>query len=619
MFNSRNSIYRDPVGAIAKGETIHFKISPERSLSCRDAKLIILSDNSTAITENMYWCGMNGENKEWWECHFKPKETGVYFYFFELQTSQGHRHLYKDIGGEGVLSNSQNKWQITVYDKGFTTPDWLNGGIIYQIFPDRFNYSRKEKSDIPYGRWLRDDWGNVPKWWPDDDGEISNSDYFKGDLKGIEEKLSYLQSLGVTCIYLNPIFEAHSNHRYNTANYMKIDPLLGDENDFKELCDKAQTFGIKVVLDGVFSHTGSDSVYFNKEGRYDNVGAYNSMSSPYYPWYSFRKYNNDYECWWNFITLPNIREDNPEYINYICGEKGVVRNWIDKGASGWRLDVADELPDIILDEIYKSTKKENPQAIVMGEVWEDASSKMAYGVRRRYLLGKQMDTVMNYPFANAIFRFLNGDHASQAMEEIELIVENYPPQCLKLLMNHIGTHDTERALTVLGAQPLYGRDRKWQSEQNLSGQAYEKAVLKLKLASFLQYFLPGVPCIYYGDEAGLQGYRDPFNRGCYPWGSENTELVKWYQNLGKLRKSLDILKTSSMKNTYSHRDLMCFERFEIDENGEKNSIFIFVNRSEKNEKVPLKFKKVTDVFGTKYADQFILPAFGYSVIKAELV
>lgn len=615
MFNSRNSIYRDPIGAIENGETIHFKISPERSLECRDAKLIILNENNPTIVEKMYWCGMNGENKEWWECHFTPKSTGVYFYFFELQTNQGHRHLYKDIGGEGKLCNSNSKWQITVYEKDFKTPDWLNGGIIYQIFPDRFNFSKNEKANIPYGRWLRDDWGNVPQWWPEADGEYYNNDYFKGDLKGVEEKLSYLSSLGVTCIYLNPIFEAHSNHRYNTADYMNIDPLLGSKEDFENLCQKANNLGIKVILDGVFSHTGSDSIYFNREGRYDSTGAYNSQNSPYYPWYSFRNWNNDYDCWWNFITLPNIKEDNPEYLNYICGENGVIRNWIKKGSSGWRLDVGDELPDIILEEIYKSTKKENPQAVVMGEVWEDASSKMAYGVRREYLLGKQMDTVMNYPFANAIFRFLNGDHSSLAMEEIENIVENYPPPCLKLLMNHIGTHDTERALTMLGGEALYGRDRKWQSEQKLDENKRKTAILKLKLATILQFFLPGVPCIYYGDEAGLEGYRDPFNRACYPWGNEDKDLILWYQNLGKLRKSLDILKTSSMKNVYSHGDLMCFERFETLDNSQQNKIFIAVNRSDKEVEVPVKLEKTTCIFGAEYKENFILPAYGYSILK----
>ena len=332
------------------------------------------------------------------------------------------------------------------------------------------------------------------------------------------EKLPYLKELGVTCLYFTPVFESHSNHRYDTADYSKIDPLLGSEEDLTQLCAAARKLGIRVILDGVFSHTGSDSVYFNREGRYPTQGAYNSQQSPYYPWYTFRQWPNSYDCWWNFDTLPNVNETNDSYNEYINGPQGIVRKWLKAGASGWRLDVADELPDLFLDRLHDAVKAEQPDALILGEVWEDASNKSAYGVRRRYLLGRQLDTVMNYPFRDAILGFLLGEDPARFAEAVETIVENYPPQCLNLLMNHIGTHDTERALTVLGGEPAGARGREWQAAQKLTPAQRETGVKRLKLASLIQYLLPGVPCLYYGDEAGMEGYRDPLQPGLLPLG-----------------------------------------------------------------------------------------------------
>ena len=252
-------------------------------------------------------------------------------------------------------------------------------------------------------RTIREDWGGQPYWRPNERGEVTNSDYFGGTLRGIEEKLPYLKSLHVTCLYLNPIFEAHSNHRYNTADYTKIDPVLGTEEDFQSLCAAAGRLGIRVMLDGVFSHTGSDSVYFNRQGRYPQPGAYQSQQSPYFSWYHFISWPEKYHSWWGFETLPEVEETDNNYNKYINGRQGVVRKWLKKGASGWRLDVADELPDSFLDQLTEAAKEEKPDAVVLGEVWEDATTKESYGSRRRYLLGRQLDSVMNYPFRNAVF------------------------------------------------------------------------------------------------------------------------------------------------------------------------------------------------------------------------
>ena len=614
MFNSRDEIFRNPTGAISVGESIHFKITLERDRQAQASKLIITGDNNYFKVLDMFWCGMNGETQEWWECDFSPQETGLYFYHFEIQNWHGTMNMYRGNCGEGIFDSSNNWWQITVYDKNFNTPNWLAGGLIYQIFPDRFFYSGEEKINLPSDRTLRDDWGATPHYQANEKGVITNSDYFRGDLKGIIKKLSYIKSLGVTCIYLNPIFEAHSNHRYDTANYNKIDPLLGDENDLKELCIEAEKLGISVILDGVFNHTGSDSIYFNKEGRYDSLGAYNSQSSEYINWFNFNNWNEDYESWWGFDTLPNVNQNNNEYKEYITGENGIVKKWIRNGTSGWRLDVADELSDETLDNIYKASKEENPNSLVIGEVWEDATTKFAYGKRRRYLLGGQMDSVMNYPFREAILSFLNGETAQKCQDIIESVIENYPPQVLKLLMNSIGTHDTERAITLLAGESLFGRDRKWQSETKLSQEQKDIGIKKMKLASLMQFALPGVPSIYYGDEALVEGYKDPFNRACYPWGKENLELLCWYKKISKIRKENDIFVDGKYKSLLFENDIICFKRYKI-ENDCETGIIIAINRSSNEQELKLKIpQNSVCVLGDKNSNNRLRP-FGYKVFK----
>ncbi len=590
LFNSRDPQYRFPTGAVEAGGVIHFGVTLPRELSCSAARLIVEPENEPAILCDMFWCGMNGEDREWWECDFTPDHKGLYFYLFEASTCRGVQRLSRGDHGKAIFGGTY-RWQLTVYQQGFKTPDWLEGGVMYQIFPDRFYKAGGDKGELPAGRTYHEDWYEQPDWRPNHEGRITNTDFYGGDLKGVEAKLPYLKELGVTCIYLNPVFESHSNHRYDTADYMKIDPLLGTEQDFKDLCQSAGEMGIRVMIDGVFSHTGSDSVYFNREGRYEGPGAYNSMESPYYRWYDFRNWPNEYNSWWGFDTLPNVNETEESYNEFINGENGIVRRWLRTGASGWRLDVADELPDLFIDRLSEAAKAEDPDAMVLGEVWEDASNKSAYGVRRRYLLGGQLDSVMNYPFRDAILGFLLGGDPAAFGEAVENIVENYPRPCLRLLMNHIGTHDTERAITVLGGEPANGRGREWQSSQKLDPRQREVGVQRLKLAAAMQYILPGVPCIYYGDEAGLEGYRDPFNRACYPWGREDKELLDWYKKLGKMRREhRDILARGGCRIPAAEGNLLVMERFVVrGAEGEdcafRESLLLIVNRSERPQSI----------------------------------
>ena len=574
-FDSRKTEYKSAVRAIAVEEKVKLRIIVPRSMGCSGARLAVYKDGEDTVFYGMFWAGMCGNDSEYWELHFYATTPGIYFYHFELDTPWGLNYI-KNVGeGKGGFDFSGGEVAQVVYEKDFKTPDFLKGGVIYQIFPDRFCNSGTPKKGVRKSRVLRK-WGEEPFWNESQMNGIWNNDYFGGDLKGIEEKLPYIRSLGVTCIYLNPIFEANSNHRYDTADYEKIDPLLGTEEDFKALCRKAKEYGISVVLDGVFSHTGCDSKYFNMYSNYDTVGAYNSKKSPYYSWYKFINYPDDYKSWWGIKLLPEVQEENPSYREYICGKNGILRRWLRAGASGWRLDVADELPDIFLDALRASVKAEKENAVIIGEVWENATTKFAYGKRRRYLLGGQLDSVMNYPFAAAILNFVKGGSADSFADSVMSIIENYPPAVLHSLMNHIGTHDTQRAITALAGPDCAGKDRQWQHDNNMLSQAdYFKGVSMLKTASLLQFTLPGVPSIYYGDEAGMQGMKDPFNRACFPWDHIDQELYKWYKRLGEIRHGCAAFKTGEFNILYAGNSTVIYTR-----TGEGNCVLTAVNVSD---------------------------------------
>lgn len=576
IFNSRKIEYKDKIRAIATDEKVKLRIIVPRSMKCCGATLCVVKENESPAYYSMFWAGMCGDDNEYWELHFFATTPGLYWYHFELDTPWG-RSFVRNVGrGVGDFAPDASDFQQTVYDKNFKTPDWLKGGIIYQIFPDRFYSSGTEKHGVRPSRVMRR-WGDEPFWCEEQMNGIWNNDYFGGDLKGIEEKLLYLANLGVTCIYLNPIFEANSNHRYDTADYEKIDPLLGTEDDLKSLCKTArEQYGISIILDGVFSHTGCDSKYFNIYSNYDDVGAYNSKESPYYPWYKFINWPDEYHSWWGIKLLPEVIEETPEYREYICGKNGILRKWLKCGISGWRLDVADELPDVFLDDLRRAVKDENSDAVIIGEVWEDATTKLAYGERRRYLLGEQLDSVMNYPFADAVLNFVKFANADAFIDSVMSIIEKYPPQVTNVLMNHIGTHDTERAITRLAGENCEGYGRHWQHEHNkLSDYDYYRGVSMMKIASLIQYTLPGVPSLYYGDEIGMQGMKDPFNRACMDWYEPNTELHRWYKRLGEIRRGCKAFERGSFVPIYCSYKTVAYLR-----SGDNNEVLVAVNLDE---------------------------------------
>ncbi len=459
-----------------------------------------------------------------------PKEPAILQYFFYVENRDGAGEYYGNawdgLGGVGVTCGPEPvPYQITVYDRNYVTPDYLRTGVMYQIFPDRFYRDRMPETDRK-NVMLHEHWDDVPLKRVMSVKEKDNYalDFFGGTLNGIAEKLDVLRDLGVTVLYLNPIFQARTNHRYDTGDYTKIDPFLGTEADFARLCLLAKEKGIRVLLDGVFSHTGVDSLYFNGMGRYDSVGASQSRQSPYFGWYKFRKWPKDYQSWWGIRSLPELDKDNPDVREYFLGDHGIVRRWLTDGASGWRLDVADELPMSYLRQLRRAARAEKPDAAIIGEVWEDASHKVTYGEMRSYCLGDTVDSVMNYPIRTAVLDFMTGRIAAWDVARlIQSQQENYAPPFYYSVMNLLGSHDRPRVLSLLTGEVDGDEDhellhRAVSAEQLALGKARLIEAYRLIAA------LPGIPCVYYGDEAGLRGAADPYCRGTYPWGREDTEL-----------------------------------------------------------------------------------------------
>ena len=534
--------FKSRPGAIAAGETLRFTVILPRDFNVSYCWLAVNEDGRETRYWPMTWGSTDG-HEENWHVDFTPDHPAPLFYHFEYENAWGRTYIrHADDTQEGSFCG-QHEWQLTVYAPGFATPEEIKGGVIYQIFPDRFYRSGQPKENVPADRVLRDDWEALPRWRPDENGKILNNDYFGGDLAGITEKLDYIRSLGTTVIYLNPIGEAHSNHRYDTADYRKADPLLGTEEDFRTLCAEAHRRGMKVILDGVFSHTGADSVYFNKYGRYGKGGAYNDEHSPYRSWYSFGRTRDEYQSWWGIDILPEVNENDPSFTAFITGESGVIDHWMDLGADGYRLDVADELPDEFIDRVRAAVKRHGPDKYLLGEVWEDATNKISHGGRRRFLLGRQLDGVMNYPFRNAIVDFLLTGEAEAFMAAVCSVVDHYPPQALDVCMNHLGTHDTERILTVLAGVSCEGLSRDEQAAMTISDEDYTHALRLFRMAVWINFTLPGVPAVYYGDEAGLTGCKDPFNRRCYPWGNENRVALSVVRSAGNFRRGQSVLKS----------------------------------------------------------------------------
>jgi len=528
VFDSRDTRYKKPFGAAVAGEEVELFFPVEKSRSPEGVFLVTRGALNARIA--LHPAGADAEHV-FFSARFIPHLPGIVYYRFEIKTAAGFLFVGRDGDGKAVIRDWLPEWQLTVYEKGYSTPDWLKGGLVYHIFIDRF--AREENDKKPLFGYLKEWNEDVEVHQPD--GSYAANDFFGGNARGIMFKLDYLESLGVTALYLSPVFESSSNHRYDTGDYTKIDNLFGSEKEFAQLVSACRARGIGVILDGVFNHTGADSVYFNKFGRYPGLGAYQSKASPYYDWFTFEQFQDNYVCWWGVKSVPTIRRDCEAYQNFIAAPGGIIDRWNALGVMGWRLDVADELSSAFIEKIRVAVKRGNPERAVIGEVWEDASTKVSYSESRKYLFGKELDGVMNYPFRTAILDLIKNGDAPAFVSDVSGLIENYPKQALDCSLSLIGTHDTVRAVNALSdAVPPHTEEDK--KHFSLPPRALALARKRLKLAAALQYFLPGVPSLYYGDETALQGYADPLNRRTYPWGKADEEIVNFYRFLGRLRK-----------------------------------------------------------------------------------
>ena len=559
LFDSKAPEYKTPFGCVTPEQICVLRIRIPVTVRAERVCIQIEGESGLPYQTQAMEKESVEELYEVWKGSVTLPEPGLYFYYFHIAQPDNSFRLFKY--GDDTNMEDGGKWQLSCVPVDFSTPDWAKGAVIYQVFPDRFckagSCDLSEKTS-PYV--LHESWSQEVCWQPDEKGRVLNNDFFGGNFRGITEKMDYIASFGTGILYLNPISKSFSSHRYDTGDYKTPDPMLGTAEDFRMLCAAAHERGIRVVLDGVYSHTGADSLYFNKYGTYGEGGAYRDPDSPYRSWFRFREYPDSYDSWWGFETLPTVNKMDPDFIRYIItDENSVVAHWLSLGADGFRLDVADELPDAFIRLLKTRIRQIKPDALLMGEVWEDASNKIAYDTRRRYFVDGELDSVMNYPFRTAILNFVRGvDDGRRLRETVLSIAENYPRQVLHCNMNLLGTHDTPRILTALVDD--FDGSREQLAAKRLTEEQRQLAKKRLELASFLQFMLPGSPSIYYGDEAGMEGGKDPFNRRTYPWGSEDQELLRHFRKLGQLRRRYPALRLGGICFISAADGRLCFRR-----------------------------------------------------------
>ena len=610
--------YRNPFGAVQLGNqvTLAIDVWDEPEATAELHLWVEDEEEEDGGHEKLVPMERSGEAPDGgirFEVTYAPKEPDILWYSFNVTASDGSVWRYgaregSQVGEGAFAYGVPPSFQITVYDqKREELPTWYKDAIVYQIFPDRFardeDWCERAEAAIagPHEgipRRIVYDWNAYPRYERQPNGDITSWDMYGGSFEGIRGKLDYLESMGITAIYLNPIFMAQSNHRYDTADYMQVDPMLGTKEEFERLCADAAEHRISIILDGVFNHTGRDSRYFNYFGNYPEKGAYQGEDSPYRNWYHFNE-DGTYSGWWGNPDLPDVNEDDPAFREFICGENGVVRTWLRAGARGWRLDVADELPDDFIRDIKAAALAEKPDSLLIGEVWEDATNKHAYGKLRKYFQGDELDGTMNYPLRHAILDFLTlRATAGEAVNLMQQLCENYPREPFLSCLNLLGSHDRIRLLTILGDSPhrsMLSDDERY--SYRLDKGKKSLAVSRLWAATLLQMTLPGVPCVYYGDEAGVEGYADPYCRATYPWDNVDVNCRTIYRNAIAIRKAASPLANGNFEPFAVGDDVLGFWRVGMAE-GDDTVCCILVNRSLSNShtvRVPVCGEAVDDV------------------------
>ncbi len=584
LHNSRSDIFRSPFGSVPAGEKVKLAIESyednlENPAEIKLAELSVrffgtedesekdsfepfvyslpLTRNNAAVAETEY----GKRIKNVFSCTLNAEKRGVYFYGFHFVVFENGRDIdlfygnnEECIGGVGSCKEGTegNFYTVTVYKKGLKVPDWFKRSVIYQIFPDRFCKGKDALAAQKPNTFMYGTWDDLPMYIKNAENDVVRWDFQGGNLSGVSEKIGYIEALGANVIYLNPVFKAASNHRYDTEDYMHIDGLLGGDSAMDLLLFICSKENVKIILDGVFSHTGSDSIYFDKLGKYGG-GAYKNKNSVYRDWYRFSEESDDkYDCWWGVDVLPNVNELAPGYLDFIArNDDSVVKHWLRKGVSGFRLDVADELPDKFIKELANACKEVSAETgtdpVLLGEVWEDASTKVSYGKLRSYFTERELSTVTNYPFRKILLSFFAGqaDGDKTACRFLSL-KENYPPENYYALANMTGSHDVKRLMTVM-----------------LESAGGNRALAKRYLRTYaaVMFTFPGVPLIYYGDETCLEGGEDPDNRRTYPWGKEDKATIAVFEKLAALRKKNPCLVSGDIEFIgVSREDVLAYRR-----------------------------------------------------------
>ena len=570
-YDSRDTAYKSPYGAMTTGQKARFSLTAPPGVTA--ATLVVetrrLEGNQDVIEYldpvKVPMTRTKDGDLERWSGSYRLDAKAVYGYYFEL-TIGGQQYVYENNNdsiywttergsfGVGQIAFAPSdpkqvrRYRQTIYDPNFTVPDWAQDAVYYYIFPERFRNGDTSNDPKPgsatylggpiefHNNWLDKPYvpGNADGSTTDDN--TYNNDFFGGDLAGIIEKLDYLKNLGVNTLYINPIFEAGSNHKYDTADYKKVDNSFGTNEDVSRLTSEAKSRGIRVILDTSLNHTGSDSVYFDRYANFPETGAFEGAkiqsSSPYADWYTFfpdKTQPDQQYTGWGGPTLPELTESDSFKAFAFGKPDSVMKTWLDRGTAGWRMDVAPWVSDQFWREWRTAIKEHRPDALTVAETWFDSS---------KYFLGDEFDTTMNYIFRNAVIDYANGRNAKQAYQSIELIREAYPPQAFYALMNLLSTHDVARTLNELGDTDT--------STPAQVGQA--KA--RFRLAVLFQMTFPGAPAVYYGDEVGVTGGADPLNRGTYPWadkgGKPDTAMLADFEKMIGLRNENEVLKRGSI-------------------------------------------------------------------------
>lgn len=605
IFNPTNKYFKSVIGSVKSG--VGFRISILIKSEINPDKVFIKVYKDDLSDVNI----VQMQKEESDVAHYDKYgvsltlQSGLFWYYF----------IMDGVAYEGLIGASQNyepmlffenvqPWQLNVYNRSYPVPSSLDGGVMYHIFVDRFCSVGEvtptdDKFLLP--------WGELPRYY-DMDGNYRCRDFFGGNLKGVISKLDYIRSLGVSIIYLSPVFKAYSNNKYDTEDYMQIDSMFGSESDFEELIEKAREKNIGIVLDGVFNHSGSQSVYFNKNGKYGTGGAYQDKNSEYRDWYLFDD-NGEYESWWGFENLPRFNAHSKGLQNFLCGEKGVVGYWTKKGIAGWRLDVVDEIADDMLNEIVRAVKTENSSAAVIGEVWEDASNKIDYGIRRSYFEGKQLDSVTNYHLRKSLLRFICTKDSRGLKKAVFELLNNYPREVLVRLMNPLSSHDTARLINELAADGSY-LTRSQQANHVISDETRNNALKLCKLAAVVQYTIFGFPCLYYGDETGLDGDGDPFCRKCFPWDNVDGEHLAFYRKLGEIRNGSTALINGDFSLLHTNDSAFAFKRTDG-----KESVLVAVNTGNESVSFELDKKGIEQLSGECVEKRIEVPCGSAVIVK----